>query len=341
MVQLTAMDEFFVHQIPEPLPATAVHHEHWRESLFFILHPVSGPGDVLILTMAHFPARQEMDALQLGHVGGQPALARHHRPYDGDPHTLAVGPARIDIAEPYRRVELHVADDPAVPVAMDVTFTARTAPVGLRRGTMRYGHELVWDQSHMIQSGTYTGSYTRNGVTTQLEDYWGQRDHSWGIREHARCPFWMWLALQFPEGMLGLWHWELANGAPVFSDGAFAPADGSPPVPIVRATHEFSWIDGDGKVVSYEKDGPDVTGINGSCQLTLEGGETITVETSDGVWAQRYGPVGGGLTHVQLHATGGPFGTGSTGSGIVELTGAHHHRYFPVARAERLPGTEH
>src|SRR5690242_6165076 len=112
---------------------------------------------------------------------------------------MKVGPVAIDIAEPFKRVELHVADE-GVPVAMDITFTARTPAIGLRRGTMRYGHELVWDQSHMIQSGTYSGSYTRNGVTSRLENYWGQRDHSWGIREHARCPFWMWLALQFPEG---------------------------------------------------------------------------------------------------------------------------------------------
>ena len=51
------MDEYFVHQIPEPLPSVVTHHEHWRESLFFIAHSPEGPGDVIILTMAHFPAR--------------------------------------------------------------------------------------------------------------------------------------------------------------------------------------------------------------------------------------------------------------------------------------------
>src|SRR5947208_3117318 len=59
------MDEQFVHQIPEPLPNVVAFHQHWRESLFFILHPPSGPGDVVILTLAHYPARQMMDSLQL------------------------------------------------------------------------------------------------------------------------------------------------------------------------------------------------------------------------------------------------------------------------------------
>jgi len=94
--RLTALDELFVHQIPEPLPQVATHHEHWRESYFFVLHRpdhrLDQPGDVLILALAHFPAREEMDALQLGMVDGQHVFARHVRPYDGDPHTTRVGP---------------------------------------------------------------------------------------------------------------------------------------------------------------------------------------------------------------------------------------------------------
>ena len=43
MVRLTAADEGFFHQIPEPLPNVAVQHDHWRESYFFILHQRSEP----------------------------------------------------------------------------------------------------------------------------------------------------------------------------------------------------------------------------------------------------------------------------------------------------------
>ncbi len=211
----------------------ATFHEHWRESLFFILHPRDGLGDVVILTLAHFPARQEMDSLQLGRIGGTPTIAHHVRPYDGDPHTMAVGPVRIDIAEPFRTVHLHVDDVAEAPVALDLTFHARTAAYGLRRGTMRAGHELIWDQSHMVQSGTFTGTFTHDGTTYEVDDWWGQRDHSWGIRNHARVPMWMWLAVQLPDGMAALWHWEYTNGARVYTDGCFAPADGSEPIAVV------------------------------------------------------------------------------------------------------------
>ena len=72
-----------------------------------------------------------MDSLQLGRIDGSPTLAHHERPYDGDPHTMAVGPVQIDINEPFRAVRLRVDDVPEAPVAFDLTLhrphAARTA----------------------------------------------------------------------------------------------------------------------------------------------------------------------------------------------------------------------
>jgi hypothetical protein len=324
------MDEYFVHQIPEPLPHVETFHDHWRESLFFIAHPPDGLGDVAILTLAHYPKRGVMDSLQLGRLGDQPAVAHHSRPYDGDPHTMAVGPVTIDIVEPYKTVQLHVDDAPGA-VGLDLTFTARTRAHGLRRGTMKAGHELIWDQSHMIQSGTYNGTITHGGTTHDITDWWGQRDHSWGIRDHARCPLWMWLAIQLPEGMIGVWHWEYPNGARVYTDGCFAPTGDADPIPVVDFRHDLHWIDAAGKEVSYDRDGEAVTGVAGHVDLVLEGGRTIGID-AEGRWAQRYGPVGGGLNEVTVRTS-----DGAEGTAIYELTGAHHHRYFPVPRGEHLP----
>ena len=331
MPRLTKMDEFFVHQIPEPLPNVVTYHEFWRESLFFIMHRRDGLGDVVILTLASFPARQEMDSLQLGRIGDTATMMQHVRHFDGDPHTMNVGPVHIDIAEPFEKVHLHVDDVPAAPVALDLTFTARTAPYGLRRGTMRAGHELIWDQSHMVQSGSFSGTFTHQGTTHQVEEWWGQRDHSWGIRNHARCPLWMWLAIQLPEAMIAVWHWEYPNGARVYTDGCYAPTDGSDPIPVVDFRHELHWIDAGGNEVSYGRNGETVIGVAGRVEITLEGGRVIGLEAS-GRWAQRYGDLGGGLNEVTVRTDDGIAGTA-----IYELTGAHHHRYFPVARAENLP----
>jgi hypothetical protein len=329
--KLTAADEFFYHQIPEPLPNVVTHHDHWRESLFFVLHPREGSGDVVVLTLAHFPKREEMDVLQLGRIGGEFVFARHVRPYDGDPHSMVVGPARFEVVEPYKMVELQVEPGPQVPVSLDLTFTARTREYGLRRGTMKAGHEIIWDQSHMIQSGSYSGSFTARGEVHEVVDWWGQRDHSWGIRDHARCPLWMWLAIQLPDGMLGVWNWEYANGARVYTDGCLAPADGSEPIPLTEFRHQLHWIDRAGNPVSYQRDGTDAQGLAGRVEIRLEGGKHVGIE-GEGMCCAPYGPYGGGLHLMNVRTD-----DGRSGSAIYEVTGAHHHHFFPVPRAENLP----
>ncbi|MCZ7528433.1 MAG: hypothetical protein M5U14_19920 [Acidimicrobiia bacterium] len=330
MPRLTPADEYLFHQIPEPYPNVVTFHDHWRDSLFFVAHPRSGSGDVVILTLAGFPRHEVMDSLQMGRIDGGHVFARHARPYDGDPHTMEVGPVRVDVVEPFRTVHLTV-DQADSPVGLDLTFTARTPAYGLRRGTMKAGHETIWDQSHLIQSGTYHGWYSHEGRTHEVRDWWGQRDHSWGIRDHHRCPLWMWLAIQLPDGMLGVWHWEYPNGAPVYTDGCFAPAGGGDPVPVVDFRHELTWTGADGRPVGYGRDGTDVRGLAGRVDVVLEGGQRIGV-AGEGTWAAPYGQLGGG-EHLMVVRTD----DGREGNGIYEITGAHHHHFFPVPRAEHLP----
>jgi hypothetical protein len=244
---------------------------------------------------------------------------------------MVVGPVRIEIVEPYRTVKLDVEPGPDVPVSLNLTFTARTREYGLRRGTMKAGHEIIWDQSHMIQAGDYSGSFTYKGEVHKVSDWWGQRDHSWGIRDHARCPLWMWLAIQLPDGMLGVWNWEYPNGAPVYTDGCFAPADGSEPIPLTGFSHDLHWIDLEGKPVSYGRDGTDTVGLAGRVEVTLEDGTRIGVE-GEGMRSASYGPYGGGQHLLALRTD-----DGRVGNGIYEITGAYHHHFFPIARAQNLP----
>jgi hypothetical protein len=339
MAKFTALDERFAHQIPEPFPNVLHFHPDWRESLFFIMHQREKPGDVLILTLAHFPSRQEIDSLQLGRVGTSPIMARHLRKVDGDQDDFRVGPITIDVIEPLKKIRLVAVASDATPVSFDISFTARTQPYQLRRGTMKAKYEIVWDQSHMFQSGTYNGSYTHNGKTYEVDNWWGQRDHSWGVRSHARCPLWMWMPIQLEEGMLSVWHWEYPNGARVYTDGCFAPADGSEPIPVIDFQHDLQWLDASGRPVSYEKFGDDVTGLGGTVVFTLQGGRKISVEAT-GRWAQRYSQIanradnvlGGGLSEMQIRTS-----DGATGTAIFEITGQYHHKYFPIARGANFP----
>lgn len=329
MPRLTDADEYFYHQIPEPLPNVAVRHEHWRESYYYGMHPRDGIGDAIILAMGNYPQREQLDSIEFGFIDGQRTFAHFSRPYAGDPHTSVVGPISVEIVEPYRVLRLRGGE--GAPIQFDVTFTARTQPYALRRGTMKARDEIIWDQSHFLQSGTWDGTYTHNGVTKPIDNWWGQRDHSWGIRDHQRCPMWQWLAVQLPDAMLAVWHWEYANGARVFTDGCLAPADGSAPIPVIDFRHDLHWIDRDGNPADYGRDGGATDGLAGRVEFILEGGRTIGVEGS-GPRCASYGPFGGGQHQLRIRTDDGVEGTA-----IYELTGCSHHRYFPIPRGERLP----
>lgn len=323
MPRLTAMDEHLVHQLPEPLPNVVAHHPHWRESYFFIAHRPDALGDVVILTIASYPQREAMDSLQMGRVGGEAIIGHHERPYDGDPHTADVGAARVEVVRPFEELRIW-ADPDRCALGMDLTFRARTKPYGLRRGTMRAGHELIWDQSHLFQSGTFDGTYTAGGTVYEIDRWWGQRDHSWGVRDHSRCPLWLWFQVQLPDGFLGVWHWELANGARVYTDGCWAATDGREPVPLIDFSHDLEWTDAAGATVGYGKHGDSVAGVRGTATFTLEGGRRIAV-AADGRFDRPYEPFQrGGLNQVSVHTDDGREGTA-----IFEVTGSHHHRYFP------------
>jgi len=63
----------------------------------------------------------------------------------------------------------------------------------------------------------------------------------------------------------------------------------------------------------------------------LEDGREFRLEGA-GRWHTRYGQLGGGQVNMQLQSA-----DGSRGSAAYEITGSHHHHYFPIARAENLP----
>ena len=323
MASPTAMDEYFVHQTPLLLPRVSARSPHWRESYFFELHRPDAAGDVVFLTMAHYPATETMDALQMGKVAGTALLGRLERPYGDDPHTTDVGGARVEVVRPFEELRLW-ADPERTAIGAELTFRARTRPYGLRRGTLRAGDDVVWDQSHILQSGVYTGTYTAGGRTYEVDGWVGQRDHSWGIRDHGRCPLWMWFQIQLDDGFLGVWHWEYANGARAYTDGCWAGTDMSEPVPVIDFAHDMAGIGPYGSAAVYGTNGEAVSGLTGTCTFTLEGGRRITVEAT-GTFDRPYEPFHrGGLSQMAVRTD-----DGRTGSAIYEITGSRHHRYFP------------
>jgi hypothetical protein len=316
----TGQDRNLAFGIPEHLsPAAPV--PYWRESHFFVLHRPDRLADALVITMASQPSRRLLDSFQMGTVNGVPFFQRNFRRCS-DPTGMAVGPIEVEVVEPYRLLRLRAAGDRSS-FGMDVVFTARTMPYLMRPGELREGSEIVWQQRQILQSGWFDGTYTAGGRSHAVRRWWGQRDHSWGIRDHLRAPMWLWLAIQLPDGMLGAWCWERADGTRCYTDGCWASAGNDEPVPVTSVDHELRWLDDRGRPVSYGSGGQAVHGLSGRVRLQLGSGERITVE-GGGILVASYGRRGGGVFQMSVHTD-----DGRSGTAIYEITGHRHHLFFP------------
>jgi len=311
-------DEAFVHEPPAPVPP------YWQESCYFVAHRPDRTGDVLILNFTSSPSRGGFVCYQMTRIDGALGFARFSRTYRGDRLGTHAGPARVEVLRPYREARLTVADDVAA-IGLDLTWTARTRPYLLPRGSLSVAGRQVLNQRHLFQSGWFDGSYTVAGRRRSVRRWWGQRDHSWGVRDHARCPMWTWLAIQLEDGMLGIWCWERADGSVAFRAGCWAPAGDARPVAVTGFRHDLSWTGANGQATSYGRRGAQVTGLAGRVEIDLADGRRIGVEGS-GTWNARYGRRGGGQHHLAVVTDDGRRGTA-----IYEITGSDHHRFFPEA----------
>jgi hypothetical protein len=308
-------DERFVHRPADPPP-------YWQESCYFVAHRPDRPGDVLILTLTSQPTRGVMECLQMGRVDGRLSFARVSRPLASHPATTAVGPARVDVIRPYEEVRLTLFPA-ATAVAFDLTWTARTRPHLLPPGSLSIGDRLVWAQQHVVQSGWFDGWYSVSGERRPVQRWWGQRDHSWGVRDHARAPMWMWLAIQLDDGMLAVWCWERSDGTRAYGEGCWAPIGTGAPIPVTGFRHRLRWTDADGRPVGYGRAGGDVRGLSGRVEFHLADGRRVGVQGA-GTWNARYGRRGGGQHHLAVVTDDGRHGTA-----VYEVTGSDHHHFFP------------
>jgi hypothetical protein len=102
-------------------------------------------------------------------------------------------------------------------------------------------------------------------------------------------------------------------------------------VPVTGFRHQLGWTGAGGRPGGYGRDGAQVAGLAGRVELTLADGRRVAV-TGAGSWNARYGRRGGGQHHLAVRTD-----DGRSGTAVYELTGCHHHRYFPVPRGSRRP----
>jgi hypothetical protein len=220
-VPLTPADERFSHQLVAPGAMTQPAHPAWAERCYHLVHV----DDDLIVNAgrAVYPHGGRRTAFA-GVVSGTTLHARRaleHFAAGDDPDRPDVGPLRIEVVRPLREVRLAL-EDPAFPVAFDLTYVARFPPVGTERNLIEVRGEVVTDYMNFFQSGRYSGTIRVDGAERVLRERAGFRDRGWGLRKHEGSPrrgFVLFCGCELPDAALYALLYETASGRRAMTNG--------------------------------------------------------------------------------------------------------------------------
>ena len=257
---LTPFDDYPIHQTALPIahPASGdpnQYDRYWFNGYTEDYYFAAG--------MAVYPNRGIIDgAFAVVHEGVQrSAFASGRIPLDRA--QTRIGPLTIDVVEPLRvtRVRMNAPD---LGIDADVTLTARTPVVEEPRQTMHAGTRLVMDSTHLTQWGTWSGRIVAGGHELALDQVYGTKDRSWGVRPvGAPTPaapdvalpqiFFLWAPINWDDCATHFLCFERANGDRFVGSQAIVPLVG-PDAPtwgvddtiehLAGATHEVHWAKG-------------------------------------------------------------------------------------------------
>lgn len=182
---LSALDDHFVHQIPEPVRHAGTSDRNFYDRHYFNVHACSDDFFV-VLGMGQYPNLGTQDAFVTARLGGEQFTLRSSRVL-GDRADMRCGPLGIEVMEGLKRLRLTVAPN-ASGIEADLVFRGCHAPQLEPRQLQRVHGRVVHDVMRYCQTGDYEGWIRLHGRTWRAGEHAlkGYRDRSWGIRAIGR-----------------------------------------------------------------------------------------------------------------------------------------------------------
>lgn len=222
------LDEYPIHQAPLSMKHLVTGDRNAYDRCIFHVFDHAGRA-VLILGLGVYSNAGVIDAYATLRVGDELLAVRASDALTDDRMNLSVGPLRITIDEPLKRIGLTCAADPDDPdgLSYDITWTAEFPAVWEPHHTQRRGDRLILEGRRFVQAGNVTGTIRAQGEEFVLDaaEWTGTRDRSWGVRpipgeeggraaeEHRPEGFhWLWIPVRFEDRFLMVIVQEDADG---------------------------------------------------------------------------------------------------------------------------------
>jgi hypothetical protein len=256
---LTAQDDLIGHQLPTTFDQIDNSDPAWMERLWYTGHPIDNLDIIFDIGLGYHPNRNVMDAFAGVAIEGRQWNFRVSRQLRPDPLTTTVGPLQITVLEGLKRHRLVLGPNDSG-IQFDIEFHGTLNPHEESPHLRRRDGRITENMCRGQQMGRYSGWLEFNGrrVTLTPDTWWGQRDHSWGVRAEMRTdetsppltfypPFlYSWTTVQFKDRGLVIFFKERSPGNKIYLSGEEVFALGSRASgrnQLVDVRHEMVWKD--------------------------------------------------------------------------------------------------
>jgi hypothetical protein len=248
---LTAADDYLIHQTPQTMDTVFTSDKNFYDRYFFNGYSRDGSA-FFAVAMGVYPNLGVIDAAISTVVDGKQRVVRASRRLGEDRMNTSVGPISIEVVKPMRTLRVRVAKN-KWGISGDLRFEARGLPMEEPHFFRRAGSLVAMDYTRMTQHGSWSGKLNLDGQEFSLtnDNWWGTRDHSWGIRgvgggDRRGAPvavqpqfYWNWAPLNF-EDMCTLYTVsEFADGTRWHESGGILEPYPNATAEEVRVDHEL------------------------------------------------------------------------------------------------------
>lgn len=186
---LSGMDEYMIHQYPEPLRVMWTSDARTYERLWFVV--MDRKGQLLIVQgCANYPSLDTAEAFSIIVHSGQHTAVRAHRLLGDDRMEMRLGPINAQVVRPFREWRLTL-DSNQQGISYDLRWLDTKRAVFQRFGPApSQKGRLANDNAGYETFGRVEGwvNYKGKRIELSIDESSGTRDHHWGTRNGVGGP---------------------------------------------------------------------------------------------------------------------------------------------------------